>query len=358
MKAKIFFLLVLFFQSNIAYCQNIVAKCGKQTVIIPPNNRFGFQHFPDAQPVVLSKSPANYLMTVGMQHGKGIGTTFVMQGPTMEKAVPVRVALRPSGTKDTYDETHAGIGGMYIDKDKDEILVFFNAERAVELPTPQGGRYRSYASCGVAVSKDKGKSFEKLGPYLSGRPLDPDWQGNCQGNACPSICVDHTGQWLYCYYHEHSRKNPATGQNRSVIICMARSKITDSGKPGTWQKYYEGDFSQPGLGGFDSEIADMFSPHVTYIPEMKKYILMGARDGPAFCHSDDGIHWSPRIDLFGEHCIRVPENANEPVYSACTFVLESASSSEAKGTLLYTFSPNEKVPGHFVSRPVTFSLQN
>ena len=41
----------------------------------------------------------------------------------------------------------------------------------------------------------------------------------------------------------------------SFKIHLARSLVTDGGRPGTWWKYYNGSFSQPGLGGESSALA-------------------------------------------------------------------------------------------------------
>ena len=37
-------------------------------------------------------------------------------------------------------------------------------------------------------------------------------------------------------------------------IHLARSRLADGGRPGTWYKYYQGTFTQPGLGGLSTPI--------------------------------------------------------------------------------------------------------
>jgi hypothetical protein len=336
--------------------EDAIASFGKQTTVIPAN-KHGLQFFPDAPISIISTSPPTFLMAVGVTNSKGVVGTYLMKGKTFETAKPVGISVRPSGRTDTYDETCTGVGGIYLDKQNKQILAFMNCENATEYPSPTTP-YRFYATCGLAISKDGGNTFQKVGPFLTGRLEDSNWKGAAQGNAMPSVCVDHTGQWLYAYYTEHSRENPATGQTRSVITCMARSKVKDGGKPGTWFKYYEGSFGEPGLGGKDTEVADCWAAHVTYIPEIKKYIMMGLRDGICYFSSDDGVNWSEKRELMGEHCLRIPENKNEPVYNTPSLIIESAKETEAKGTLFYGFTPNSRVSMHLAKCPVSFTVNS
>lgn len=329
---------------------DVVAELNKsRQIIMPPNNNWNLWGFPDASPCVIKTGPAHWFLVAA-------GKSYLMQGSSIERSVPVKMVLSPSETN-AYDGSNTGINGFYVDKEKKELLAFMNNERLVEMRQNHVFNYRFYASCGLAISKD-GYNFEKIGPVVTGKPQDPNWQGAAQGNAHPTVVPDHTGKWLYMYYTEHSRENPATGEIRSVITCMARSPIGAGGRPGTWKKYYQGSFDEPGLGGKDTEIADCWAGTVTYVPEMQKYFLLGLRDGICWFWSDDGIHWSEKKELVGEHCLRVPENANEPVYGAMCFVVEKASEKEVNGSLLYGYTPNHTVPMHLVKSSLSFSIEN
>jgi hypothetical protein len=213
----------------------------------------------------------------------------------------------------------------------------------------------------MAISKDGGNTFEKLGPILSGKPVDPNWKGTAQGNANASVVVDHTGEWLYAYYTEHSRVDPATGKQRSVITCMARSKLSDGGKPGTWKKYFKGKFNEPGLGGRDTEVANVWAPQVTFIPQLNKYVMLGMRGGIGYLTSDDGINWSSptalvvREDEFNvgylEHYRSIAKSKPEKCGSPSLF-LRGVSDGIVDGELLYCFGD----PGYLVKRRIALKL--
>ena len=59
---------------------------------------------------------------------------------------------------------------------------------------------------------------------------------------------------------------------------MAMSEDPE-GKPGSWYKWYEGDFSEPGLGGKETPIAGLRSrpggnPSVHYNTYLKKWVMV------------------------------------------------------------------------------------
>jgi hypothetical protein len=242
--------------------------------------------------------------------------------------------LEPSKVSGAYDEQYAGINSVFTGGKSKELLGFFHAER----PTGgnnEHGTLNFYATIGLAVSK--GNSAEKTGPVLTGAPQDAASTRTAQGHANPSVCLDHTGKWLYLYYTDHRRVDPATGKTRSVITCMARSKVEDRGRPGTWYKFYKGDFTEPGLGGKDTEVADCYAANVTYIPEMKTYVMLANRGCVGFFTSDDGIKWdNPRI-LFkmGD----VPQIGREIAIHLSLFI-QQATAKEAVGFIFYAYSPN------------------
>src|SRR5208283_3844576 len=83
--------------------------------------------------------------------------------------------------------------------------------------------------------------------------------------------------------------------------------------PGTWRKYYKGDFSEPGIGGLDTEVmsadgmdnANAVFPFVDFSPYLGKYVMFFNVDawkehdhaapsisGIYVAYSDDGISWS------------------------------------------------------------------
>lgn len=336
--------------------ETLKATLGPLVTVIPPK-KFGFNAFSDQPISILSQQPPTFLMVVGWSSEPGgpSGSTVLMRGDSFESAKPVKVVLAPGREANAYDGQYAGINCIYSDKQRDELLAFTHCEK----PTPKrpgGGPAPFYASVALAVSKDNGQTFTKLGPILTGVPEDPKWTGYAQGNAEGSVTTDPTGQWLYLYYTDHSRTDPASGRTRSVITCVARSKLGDGGRPGTWKKYFQGDFSEPGLGGKDSEVANCWAANVTYVPEMRRYIMVGVRDGLCFFTSQDGIHWSGRTGLTNDEDVYVDTNRNKSSAWHPCLVLSHANEHEASGDLFYAYAPNAEVPTYLCRRTVRFTL--
>jgi hypothetical protein len=104
--------------------------------------------------------------------------------------------------------------------------------------------------------------------------------------------VIQIGNYLYMYFRA----------GRDWQIHLARSAVADGGKPGTWFKYYNGQFSEPGIGGESSPIAtqeELYLSWVSYSTQFSFYIGLNRvdRDGEFYGYglsrSIDGIHWSP-----------------------------------------------------------------
>jgi hypothetical protein len=71
------------------------------------------------------------------------------------------------------------------------------------------------------------------------KPEKPTWGG------CGDFCIvrdENRKRWV-CFYQEGR-------------LCVAVSEDED-GKPGTWQKYYRGVFSEPGLGGQNAPLPSL-----------------------------------------------------------------------------------------------------
>lgn len=198
--------------------------------------------------------------------------------------------------KGTFDNGYAGFGSVYFDKASGEILAFYHAEDHQGLEgTATLGAAPYYASVGLAVSKDGGRTFEKMGQVLtSSRPKAPSTPDGAQGVGCPTVVADPSGQYLYMYFGDWSREPEADGIN------LARSRIQDAGRPGTWYKYYHGGFTEPGLGGRASSVVVRRMPgdwccfpSVSFNSHLNQYLMVYvASDGFWMRTSGDGITWS------------------------------------------------------------------
>jgi hypothetical protein len=312
-------------------------ELGRQTIVIS-KAKHNIRHFPDEPIVVLNENPVRFLLV-------GDSKTYLWQGNSFESAHPVRIALFPG---EHYDSQYAGITSVYKDPETGELLGFYHAEKPVN-----GDKKRFYSTVCLGVSLNSGDSFHKFGPIISGKPEDPNWVGVAQGNADPSICADSTGKWLYAYYTEHSRQDPSTKQPRSVVTCMARCKTEDLGRPGYWDKYYDGNFNEPGLGGKDTEVADCWAPNVTYLSEIEKYVMVGSRGGVVLFLSNDGIRWEDKNILF--EMTDLPLKGEKVAMHP--FLRVKAIAGGFEGYLFYAYSGKYDNQGtYLVKRPIKVKL--
>ncbi len=338
------------------------ARVGKQEVIFPDKYR-GMQYFPDLPVCVVDTRPWTFYLVAG-------DSTVLMQGRTFEAANPVAKVL-DKGPPDSYDNGYAGISGAYFDKRNREILALFHAEDHQDRPAVgyNPDLRGSYWSVALAVSKD-GRQFTKIGQVITASEKKGETGRAHQGVGNVSLCVDHTGEFLLAYY---GRLQGVDG--RSDGMCVARCRIADRARPGSWYKYYKGQFRENGLGGKDTVIVSTLPQgsstmaHVQYVESLKKYLMvcdvgtfsdMGNPDRPArqsgigICYSDDGLQWTTPERLFVGHVI--PFNGQEFV-SRPSLQLVRSTKDTAFGWLLYAYSPRwgvepPNVPHHLARRTI------
>ena len=344
----------------------ITARLGERKVLLH-DGQHGLKYFPDGAMAVLRTQPAyRILMAAGV-------SSWLLEGRGMDSLVPVKKVLA-SGGKGSFDNGYAGISGAYRDETSGELLVLYHAEDQEGMGRLFNDVPGFYCSIGLAESSDDGMSFTKTGPVITScLPKDPK---GTRDQGCGEVCVlpDKSGQYLYAYYTDHSRIG-----GRGVQICMARSLLADHGKPGSWRKFCEGSFSQPGLGGQDTPVisakdmeADAIFPQVTYSKVLKKYVMVfninvyrelaagqrPERSGIYIAFSDDGLAWSTPVRLVADYSIcRIDASVSwHP-----TLVWTNDGGASPSGWLCYSYSERwgHKPPqrGHYlVGQPITFSV--
>jgi hypothetical protein len=235
----------------------------------------GLNYFPDMATVVLDRAPVRALVTAGTR-------TMLVTGPDWKHLTSAREVLAPGGAGQ-FDNGYVGVTGVYRHADATWFAIYYaeDHEGMPKLPSEHGGIPGFYASQGLAASTDSGESRKKLGQVITS--LKPkDWiafPGQADRGAGESgTVVTPDGQWLYVYYTEHSRVD-----NRGVQVCLARCRVGDKApSPGSFFKYHDGAFGQPGIGGLDTPVlssyaddqADAIYPHVVYMPALKKYVMI------------------------------------------------------------------------------------
>ncbi len=284
----------------------VIATLGPPRLLLP-SGRLGLEHFPDTPATVLSPPPRLRMLVAA-------GTsTALLAGTGVEDLTTARLHVLVPGARGSPDNGYAGVSGAV--ESNGTVYAAYHAEDQEGLPTipGTGGTAGFHASVGLAVTRDGGQSFEKVGLAVTS-PKPKGWKafpGQADSGAGePWILRSRDGAWWLLYYTDHSRMD-----GRGVQICMARAPASLPPAPGAFRKLYRGEFTEPGLGGLDTPIldalafdhADSFGPQVTYSPALGLYVMVFdlnvwkelvdedgrlRRSGIYLATSSDGVRWS------------------------------------------------------------------
>ena len=138
-----------------------------------------------------------------------------------------RSVLRP-GQPGTYDScgqwlNHAELAGA-------TILGFIHDETACKYQVGQ-----THKSMSLATSTDDGLTWTSLGQIITGTDAPTAGKNTGEGD-----CTAVNGQEGYYYAYCFRAKDGA--------LIVARAPVSDP-RPGNWMKFFQGKWSQPGLGG-------------------------------------------------------------------------------------------------------------
>ncbi len=119
----------------------------------------------------------------------------------------------------------------------------------------------THTSMAFAESFDGGKTWQKT-DYPHNQVVTPDaprYKGDPAANRAGDAKVIRQGKYFYMLYYD----------GKSMYV--ARSLVSDQGRPGTWYKYYQGTYSQPGLGGHQTPV-EAAASSLTWNTYLKAYL--------------------------------------------------------------------------------------
>lgn len=205
------------------------------------------------------------------------------------------------GLKKNYN--YAAGGPLYYDHASGVLLLFYHSELH-----PQGDYRRFYSSIGMAFSVDNGHTFTDLGEIVSAETVydDPD----------TSQVVEMTGGTFaikdgrfYIYFRDYLSLG---AQNNLAVASAPVGEVIENAiqlTAANWQKYYEGSFSEPGLGGKSSQL-ESSNPNtrwmsVSYNTYLDAFVMVVAHTAHGNTNlyitaSRDGFHWAPRLQIESE----------------------------------------------------------
>jgi len=257
---------------------------------------------------------------------------------------------------------YASGGPIYNDSANNRLLMFYHAEN-----TTVGG---FWASIGMAVSTDGGATWTDLGRIIKPNlAIDsPNNVSSADVMGAPYMIKDG---YFYVYFRDTLDTGIAGGS--AVNLTVARASVADvvnaanTGDVTSFQKFYGGSFSQPGLGGYSQNLAVGYPPirwcDVIQLQQINRYAIVFTTDSSGQYSmgvgtSQDGLGWFPANRL-GDYLSRelIYITASSDNYSSPRIVPSSSNqfyiyrtnsvSSEARWTDTYI----EKIGVSFSGNP-------
>lgn len=146
----------------------------------------------------------------------------------------------------------------------------------------------------LATSTDKGLTWSYEGPLLTGdmsvRPFATSgshWDG---GDGDFYLYADERGGYHYIFTTFYMWPKPGVDSPFFMRHRVARCKISDKMAPGRWQRFYNGAWSEPGIGGKSSYVDAHCVIYSTYL---KKYVSFNYGTGLSVCSDLAKQDWSP-----------------------------------------------------------------
>lgn len=145
-------------------------------------------------------------------------------------------------------------------------------------PSPFGDGYH-YDGIDYAVSKDQGKSWTIedhviTSPYSTERNDTTEFphQTYHYGDGDPRLYVDYASGYFYVFYGSRILNKPPYAAWVAFHEHVARAPISEKMAKGSWQKWYNGQWSEPGIKGKESNILPVTEENPNgYTPIGKEY---------------------------------------------------------------------------------------
>lgn len=291
------------------YNQSEQFVAGAPTEVISHDELAGFNldFWPDGLLGFFSKDGNNKMIA---SNGEEVGVVTTTDGLSIDSVegtnVPIDDMIEPAD--------FASGGPLYHDTENDRLFMIYHGE---EYTGGDAGNYWSFL--GLAVSEDGGASFTDLGRFIEPNMTEDsvNRSGAVEIGSGPIVVRDG---YIYVYFKDTIDSGDSGGE--AIKWAVARAPLdevlaTADGDPmPNWQKYYDGSFSEDGLGGLSDDLFENY-PHVRsgdiiYSTQLEKYIMVYSTNiavwNQVIVTSEDGINWSEPELLY-------EEEENELIYT-------------------------------------------
>ncbi|MYU37381.1 hypothetical protein GTW52_30460 [Streptomyces sp. SID8358] len=178
----------------------------------------------------------------------------------------------PTGSSYAH-KNYCDLAGVWVDPDTGDWYGLVHNEFS---PQPFGDGVH-YDGIDYAVSKDQGRTWAIkdhviTSPYSTERGDTAAFpqQTYHYGDGDPRLFADTASGYFYAFYG--SRVVDKNGGWKAFHAHVARAPMSGKMAPGTWQKWYDGAWSEPGTGGRESNMVPVGSSDTTgYTPVSGEY---------------------------------------------------------------------------------------
>ncbi|MFD8786816.1 RICIN domain-containing protein [Kitasatospora sp. NPDC059599] len=165
--------------------------------------------------------------------------------------------------------------GVWVDPDTGDWYGLVHNEFT---PQPFGDGLH-YDAIDYAVSTDQGRTWTIedhviTSPYSTARGDDAAFPNQTYdyGDGDPRLFVDTASGYFYVYYGSRIIPKAGVGGGNGGLAHVARAPISGKMAPGSWQKWYDGTWTQPGRGGLESTMVPVTPTAPTgYTPPANDY---------------------------------------------------------------------------------------
>jgi hypothetical protein len=168
----------------------------------------------------------------------------------------VNATMAPAGSG-YAQPNYCDLVGTWVDPDTGDWYGLVHNEFT---PEPFGDGLH-YDAIDYAVSHDQGHTWTVPGhaitsPYSTTRGDTGAFPNQTYdyGDGDPRLFVDTASGYFYVYYGSRIIPKGGVGGSNGGLAHVARAPISGKMAPGTWQKWYDGAWTQPGIGGQESNM--------------------------------------------------------------------------------------------------------
>ncbi|WP_406345899.1 RICIN domain-containing protein [Streptomyces sp. NBC_00648] len=189
---------------------------------------------------------------------------------------PTGVRATSAGSGSGYSQKNfCDLVGVWADPDTGDWYGLVHNEFT---PQPFGDGLH-YDAIDYAVSKNQGKVWTILGhaitsPYGTTRNDSTAFpkQTYNYGDGDQRLFVDPASGYFYVYYGSRVVPKGGVGGSTGGLAHVARAPISSKMASGSWSKWYDGSWSQPGVGGLESNMVPATAANPTgYTPVAGDY---------------------------------------------------------------------------------------